>query len=195
MATISKLPSGGYRFQIRRQGRYASETFHRRDDAHTWARQAETRVDQDLSPNKSSAARLATFGDLFDLHIDDMCAVGKPPRRSKAATLATLQNDLGKERIGHIDRAMLIEYGRKRPKKGAGPVTLGIDIGVIKMIITHAAAVHGLDISSEPVDLARIAFKRLGLIGKGTERDRRQTGEELNRLFPCFDEDERLTLR
>ncbi len=136
---------------------------------------AETRVDQGLSPNKSSAARLATFGDLVDLHIDDMCAVGKPPRRSKAATLATLKNDLGKERIGHIDRAMLIEYGRKHAKKGAGPVTLGIDIGVIKMIITHAAAVHGLDISSEPVDLARIALKRLGLIGKGTERDRRPT--------------------
>ncbi|MGB3691065.1 MAG: hypothetical protein WBA02_17390 [Jannaschia helgolandensis] len=52
-------------------------------------------------------------------------------------------------------------------------MTLGIDIGVIKMIITHAAAVHGLDISPEPVDLARVALKRLGLIGKGTERDRR----------------------
>ncbi len=90
-----------------------------------------------------------------------MCAVGKPPRRRKAATLATLKNDLGKERIGHIDRAMLIEYDRKRAAKGAGPMTLGIDIGVIKMIITHAAAVHRLDISSEPVDLARIALKRL----------------------------------
>ncbi len=92
-----------------------------------------------LSPNKSSAARLATFGDLIDLHIDDMCAVGKPPRRSKAATLATLKIDLGKEHIGHIDRAMLIEYGRKRAKKGAGPVTLGIDIGVINMTMTHVA--------------------------------------------------------
>jgi len=150
MATINKLPSGGYRVQIRRKGRYASETFHRRDDAYKWARQAETRVDQGLSPNKSSAARLATFGDLARLHIDDMCSVGKPLRRSMAAALATLKNDLGNERVGHIDHAMLIEYSRKRAKKGAGPVTLGINIGVIKMVITHAAAVHGLDISSEP---------------------------------------------
>lgn len=194
MASISKLPSGAYRVQIRRKGRYASETFHRRDDAHKWARQAETRVDQGLSPNKSSAARLATFGDLVDLHIDDMCAVGKSPRRSKAATLATLKNDLGNQRIGHIDRAMLIEYGRKRATNGAGPVTLGIDIGVIKMIITDAAAVHGLDVTSEPVDLARTALKRLGLIGKGTERDRRPTRDELIRLFRCFDGNERLTL-
>lgn len=145
-------------------------------------------------PVTEQVARLATFGDLIDLDIDDMYAIGKPPRRSKSATLATLKNDLGKERIGHIDRAMLIEYGRKRAKKGAGPVTLGIDIGVIKMIITHAAAVHGRDISSEQVDLARIALKRLGLIGKGTERDRRPTRDELNRLFRCFDDNERLTL-
>ncbi|WP_227285985.1 tyrosine-type recombinase/integrase [Boseongicola sp. H5] len=73
-------------------------------------------------------------------------------------------------------------------------MTLGIDIGVIKMIITHAAAVHGLDISPKPVDLARVALKRLGLIGKGTERDRRPTTDELNRLFRCFDDNERLTL-
>ena len=81
-----------------------------------------------------------------------------------------------------------------RAEQGAGPVTLGIDIGVIKMIITHAAAVHGLDISPEPVDLARVTLKRLGLIGKGTERDRRPTTDELNRLFRCFDDNERLTL-
>ena len=194
MASITKLPSGAYRVQIRRKGRYASETFLLRDDAHRWARQAETRVDQGLAPNKSSVSRLATFGDLIDLHIIDMCEVGKPPRRSKAATLAALKRDLGKERIGHLDRQKMIDYGKMRAEQGAGPVTLGIDIGVTKMIITHAAAVHGLDISSEPVDLARVALKRLGLIGKGTERDRRPTKDELNRLFRCFDDNERLTL-
>ena len=73
-------------------------------------------------------------------------------------------------------------------------MTLGIDIGVIKIIITHAAAVHGLDISSEPIVLARVALKRLGLIGKGTERDRRPSKDELIRLFRCFDENERLTI-
>ncbi len=195
MATINKLPSGAYRVQIRRKGRYASETFLRRGDAHRWARQAETRVDQGLAPNKSSVARIATFGDLIDLHVTDMCAVGRPPRRSKAATLAALKSDLGKLRIGHIDRQRIIDFGRTRAGMGAGPVTLGIDIGTIRLILTHAAAVHGLDISSEPVDLARIALKRLGLIGKGTERDRRPTAIELRRLSQVFDTNDRLTIR
>jgi len=89
-----------------------------------------------------------------------MCEVGKPPRRSKAATLTTLNPDLEKEKIGHLDRKKLIDDGKMRAEQGAGPVTLGIDIGVIKMIITHTAAVHGLDISPEPVDPARRAQNR-----------------------------------
>ncbi|TNJ40874.1 site-specific integrase [Phaeobacter sp. B1627] len=194
MASITKLPSGAYRVQIRRKGRYASETFLRRDDAHRWARKAETRVDQGLAPNKSSVSRLTTFGDLIDLHIIDMCEVSKPPRRSKAATLTTLKRNLGKENVGHLDRQKLIDYSKMRAEQGVGPVALGIDVGVIKMIITHAAAVHGLDISPEPVDLARVALKRLGLIGKGTERDRRPTRDELNSLFRCFGDNKRLTL-
>ncbi len=91
------------------------------------------------------------------------------PTRAGAATPATLRRDLGKEKIGHLDRDKLIEFGRKRADQGAGPVTLGIDTGVIKMILTHAAAVHGLEIRVDGVDLARVALKRPGLIGKGIE--------------------------
>jgi hypothetical protein len=78
-----------------------------------------------------------------------VCRRETTPARAKAATLATLKRDLGKEKIGHLDRHKLIQYGRKRADQGAGPVTLGIDIGVIKMILTHAAAVHGLEFHSK----------------------------------------------
>lgn len=123
-----------------------------------------------------------------------MCRRETTQTRAKAATVATLKRDLGKYKIGQLDRHKLIEYGRKRADQGAGPVTLSIDIGVIKMVLTHAAAVHGLEISPEGVDLARVALKRLGLIGKGVERDRRPTTAELSRLYGCFDENARLTM-
>ncbi len=48
------------------------------------------------TPTKSRIARLKTFGELIELHIDDMCDVGKSPRRSKAAALDMLQRHLGK---------------------------------------------------------------------------------------------------
>jgi integrase len=128
---------------------------------------------------------------MIDLHIDDMNEVGKPPRRSKSATLEMLHRELGAFRLNELDRERLITFGRRRAAHGAGPVTLGQDIGAIKLVLSHAAAVHGMEITVEPVDLARIALKRLGLIGKGNERDRRPTEEELSKLFAHFDSNPR----
>jgi integrase len=81
----------------------------------------------------------------------------------------------------------LIQFGKVRAKEGAGPVTLSADVGYVKLVIMHAAAVHGADVKVEPVDLARIALKRLGLIGKSRERDRRPTADEIRRLLGYFD--------
>lgn len=116
-----------------------------------------------------------------------MCDVGKAPLRSKAATLELLKRQLGKCNMASLDRERIIRFGRDRATQSAGPVTLGIDIGIIKLILSHAAAVHGLPVKVEPVDLARIALKRLGLVGKGEERDRRPTQDELDRLIEHFE--------
>jgi hypothetical protein len=45
--------------------------------------------------------------------------------------------------------------------------------GYLRTVITHAAAIHGTTVSLESVDLACIALKRLGLIGKSLKRNRR----------------------
>ena len=187
MAAIRQLPSGHWQVQIRLKGRSASETFFRHDHAREWATEAEAQIDRGHAPSGRRARSAKTFGALIELHIDDMKDVGKPPRRSKSATLEMLQRELGTLRIADLDRERLIRFGRDRAKNGAGPVTLGAYIGAIKLVVAHAAAVHGVDISAEPVNLARIALKRLGLIGKGNERDRRPTDEELTKLFEHFE--------
>lgn len=187
MATYSRLSSGSWRVQVRRKGRYVSETFLKRDDARRWATATEAKIDRGETPTPSRAARVRTFGELVDLHIDDMKSVGQAPRRSKAATLKMLKGRLGKKKIGELDRQMFIDFGRARAAGGAGPMTLSIDIGAIKLVLSHAAAVHGLSVSVEPIDMARLALKRLGLIGKGVERDRRPTEEEIERLVAHFE--------
>src|SRR5690606_13966962 len=120
-----------------------------------------------------------TFAGLIELHRSDLAQVGKALGRSKAASLDFLTERLGRLRPAELDREHLIEFGRQRSKEGAGPVTLGIDLGYIKTILSHAAAVHGVVVSSEGVDQARIALARLGLVGKGNERDRRPTEDEI----------------
>ncbi|MDO9431690.1 MAG: site-specific integrase, partial [Phenylobacterium sp.] len=164
-----------------------SETFVSHEDAKRWAIDAERQIDRGQTPTKSRIARLRTFGHLIDLHIADMKAVGRAPGRTKTATLAMLKRELGPRNIVELDRERLLEFGRQRAERGAGPVTLSMDIGAIKLVISHAAAVHGLPVSVEPVELARIALRRLGLVGKSNERDRRPTKEELEGLFAHFD--------
>ena len=144
LATFTKLPSGPWRVQIRHKGRYASETFLRRDDARRWATEAERQIDRGETPSEARIARLKTFGELVDLHIDDMCAVGKAPRRSKAATLEMLKRELVKCNMTLLDRQRLIQFGRERATERAGPLRSGIDIGTIQLVLFHAAAVHGL---------------------------------------------------
>ncbi len=98
-----------------------------------------------------------------------------------------LKRELGARNMAELDRDRIIRFGRARAEQGAGPVTLSIDIGTIKLVLSHAAAVHGVAVPVEPVDLARIALKRLGLVGKGNERDRRPTDDELAKLIAHFD--------
>ncbi len=191
MASIQKQKSGAWRVQVRRKGRSVSETFIRYEDAKRWGVDAERQIDRGETPMHSKVGKLQTFGDLIELHISDMKEVGKAPRRSKEATLKMLKARLGARNLVELDRERFVSFGRERAEEGAGPMTLSIDIGTIKLVLSHAAAVHGLPVKVEAVDLARIALKRLGLVGKGKERDRRPTDQELERLIAHFDDNPR----
>ena len=149
--------------QVRRKGHSISETFVRHDDAKRWGVDAERAIDRGQSPVRSKIGKLQTFGDLIDLHITDMKEVGKAPGRSKHATLDMLKRRFGRKKFVEIDRECIVKFGRDRSKEGAGPTTIGIGVGVIKLVMQHAAAVHGLPVLIEPIDLDRIALKRLGL--------------------------------
>jgi integrase len=187
LATFVQLSSGNWRVQIRRKGRYVSETFRRRKDADEWALAAERRIDRGETPRSRAKIDPTSFEDLIDLHLEDLKEIGRTARRSKAFCLSQLREKLGKVRLGDLDRERLIQFGKGRAREGAGPVTLSLDFAYIKTLIAHAAAVHGIQISPEPVVLARIALKRLGLIGKANERDRRPTDKELERIIEHAD--------
>lgn len=193
MATITKLPSGSWRVQVRRKGKYASETFLRRGDGEVWARDIEHRIDRG-EPIHCDTGATKTFGGLIDLHKSDLAQVGKTYGRSKAASLEFLAARLGKLKPSELDREKLIKFGKERANEGAGPVTLSIDLGYIKTILSHAAAVHGIYASTEGIDLARIALTRLGLIGKSNERDRRPTDAEIDAILSHLEANPRLTI-
>ena len=188
MPVITKMPSGNWRAQVRRKGRYVSNSFKRRADADAWAIEAERTIDKGLDPRSVNPRKVRSFGDIIDLHIQDMLEVGKIIRRSKNAVLEALKITLGGYRLEEMTRSTLIDYGKKRAKQGAGPATLAVDFSFIGTLMTHAAAVHGISVFPEQVKLARVALVRLGLVGNASERDRRPAQRELDDLIKYFDE-------
>lgn len=126
MASIRKQKSGRWRVQVRRKGQAVSETFVRYEDAKAWGVDAERQIDQGEAPRASQIARLSTFGDLVDLHIEDMKSVGWAARHSKAAELKALEQDVGRKKIVEIDREEIVRFGRARSKADAGPMTVGM---------------------------------------------------------------------
>ncbi len=191
MAAFQKLKSGNWRALVRRKGAYASETFKRRKEAEEWALEMERRIDRGQSVSAKRPKNVSTFGNLIEIHIADMHEVGKPLRRSKEYALKKLKQELGRSPFNKLRREQLIEYGRSRAKEGAGPVTIGAELSYINTVVTHAAAVHGIDVSKEQVDLARVALRRLGLVGRGFERDRRPTQDELDAIVEYLDSNKR----
>ena len=109
--------------------------------------------------------RAQTIGDLITLHITEMCEVGRASLRSKACCLEKLDRALGQIRVRNLDRTTVVDFGRRRAQEGAGPVTVGMEVGYLRLVFLHAASVHGVPVSAEPIEHARIALKRLGLIG------------------------------
>jgi integrase len=191
MASFNKLPSGKWRAQVRRGGQHVSRCFRLKSEAETWAGDIETAVTSGKSPSAVGISRKTSFRILIDLHIEDMAEVGKAPRRSKAEALEKLKRDLGDVALKDLTRERLITFGKTRAREGAGPVTLGMDVGYIRTILIHATAIHGIVTPTEAVMLARVALRRLGLIGKGDERDRRPTQTELDRIIDYVDSNPR----
>ncbi|MEM1199388.1 MAG: site-specific integrase [Pseudomonadota bacterium] len=183
MATYKKLQSGHWRAQIRQNGRWTSRTFRRKSEAETWATVSEQPVHLEERVSGPLVEESKTFGCLLDLHVDDMLDIGRPLLRSKSKTLEKLKSDLGRVPLKRLRRECLIDYGKSRAKEGAGPATVGMDFTYIKTILVHASAVHGIEGPTEQVTLARVALSRLGIIGKSSERHRRPTQDELDRII------------
>ena len=128
---IAKLKTGNGCAQVRRKGRYAAQTFRRQKDAQEWALEVERCIYKGVAITPRAKVRTKTFADLIRLHVSDLLDVGKPIRRSKAAVMETQVKSIGFMTLKDPSRERLIEFGKKRAKEGAGPVTLSIDFSYI----------------------------------------------------------------
>jgi hypothetical protein len=101
-----------------------------------------------------------SLADLIDLHIADMRAINKSIGPTKYDMLTMLKNDaIGCVRFSDLDRLAIINFARRRARRGAVTVTVRMYIGAIKLVLISAAALQGLATMPDQVDVARATLQ------------------------------------
>ena len=100
--------------------------------------------------------------------------------------LKTIKNsDLGETKCSEITSHILVSFARELTKS-VEPQTCGNYFSHLSNIFTVARPAWGYPLSRQEFDDAVTVIKKLGLIRKGNERNRRPTLEELDRLMEHF---------
>ena len=180
MATFSQLPSGKWRVQVRRSGIYRAATFETKREAKDWASVVESQAHHIAASGFAPIPKGATVADLIDKYTE---TVSKEYGKTKTATLAMLQRELGKVKLSNLNNLVLRDFIDRREEAGAGGVTIAADLSYLSAVLKWARHARHLDVSEHLAMEARASLAHRGLITRSQERDREPTDEELNRLY------------
>lgn len=175
---------GGTRAQVRRKGYPTfTKTFPTQALAKAWAR----RIEGDI---EAAAAGLPpkqceTIGELVDRYTLEVGKT-KPFGRNKEDVLARIKLLLGDVRADRLTPERIVEYIRE--DRGISGVTAGIDLTYLKGMLRFARALWRVPAKPEAVDDAREILRHMGMLDRGTRRDRRPTADELTALRAWFAE-------
>ena len=157
-----------------------AETFDRKQAANAWIvkREAELKRPGGLEHKEDP---------LLSAVIDRYIAESKSPvAGTKAQVLKSIKNSgLGDTKCSDITSQRLVSFARELTKT-VEPQTCGNYFSHLSNIFTVARPAWGYPLSRQEFDDSVTVIKKLGLIRKGNERNRRPTLDELDRLMEHF---------
>lgn len=172
MATITRRGKV-WRVQVRIKGRSFSESFHSKQAAQQWGRE------------KEDAIRLGTADAVRSMSLRDAIDRYERERREHHPLTATMRGNLRRwqETTGDRDFATLTadDVVRHAKARTCGPATMAMEVGALRDVFTVARS-WGIRPALDAVDEAMPTLRKLRLVAKPKERDRRPTPDELTRL-------------
>jgi integrase len=157
-----------------------AQTFERKQAANAWMvkREAELKSPGGLEPREDP---------ILSAVIDRYIAESKNPvLGTKAQVLKAIKkSDLGEIKCSKITSKTLVSFARELTKE-VEPQTCGNYFSHLSNIFTVARPAWDYPLSRQEFDDGITVIKKLGLIRKGNERNRRPTLEELDRLMEHF---------
>ncbi|WP_409283053.1 tyrosine-type recombinase/integrase [Pseudomonas putida] len=188
MATLTKLPSGKWRAQVRKAGIYKGATFATKQEAKNWAASIEQYAAHVAVSGFAPPPKGATLADLVEKYISTATGeIGK----TKAATLKMLIRKLGHVKLSMLNAAVLRDFIDERQSEGAGGVTVAADLSFLSAVLKWAKHSRRLDINDRLALEARESLKHRGMNTRSSEREREPTADELAALYEFWKNNQR----
>lgn len=173
MATITKLPSGKWRVQVRKRGHYASRTFHTKGQADTWARKIEMRIDND-----EHIADDTSLSDLLDRYLKEVTPAKKGADRERRRILQLQSDPIAQETGATVTSEVVTRYRDRRLETVSGE-TVRKELALLSDLFKVARGEWHLPLGN-PVEHVRRP-------PPAKSRDRRLTWSELRMLLRAAD--------
>jgi integrase len=190
VATITKIQGKagiGYRVQIRKfkNGRIVyseAKTFPKKTLAEKWGAKREAELAEPGALERAGSSHIRVI-DLINMYLRDFCASAG---RTKLADLKTLKKyEFAQLPIDRLSAETLIDHIRERLKT-VKPQTALNDFVWLRNVYNAAYPAWGIKVTTHEIDAAKNFCASKGMVHKSTERDRRPTADELDRLSEHF---------
>ncbi|WIE52558.1 site-specific integrase [Pseudomonas sp. GM17] len=197
MGTITsrkrKDNSTAYTAQIRinRDGRTVyqeSQTFDRKQVAQAWIKRRETELAEPGAIERANRKGV-TVRKMIEQYLDEYEKI-RPLGKTKRATLNAIKDTwLGDLDDSAISSQKLVEFAQWRMSQEGGGVqaqTVGNDLSHLGAVLSVARPAWGYEVDPLAMPDARKVLRKLGMVSKSKERNRRPTLEELDKLMVHF---------
>lgn len=185
MASVTELPSGSWRVQIRRKGhKPINETFSTERLANAFAKKKEAQLEQIKATGGIKPEKGLTLADC----IDDYLANSRELQRSAMAIYKRLKATIGSVNLMDVNHEFLTIFAEERMVGKSTGVTVAGDLSLITSVLKYCKKKRKLDIDSYAADRVR---KELGEDHKikSAEIEFIPTEDELGKILRYFDND------
>lgn len=185
--------STAYTAQIRinRDGKTVyqeSQTFDRKQVAQAWIKRRETELAQPGAIERANRKGV-TIKKMIEQYLDEYEKI-RPLGKTKSATLSAIKETwLGELDDAALNSQKLVEYAQWRMSEEGGGVqaqTVGNDLSHLGAVLSVARPAWGYEVDPHAMPDARKVLRKLGMVSKSKERNRRPTLDELDRLMTHF---------
>lgn len=183
----------GYTAQIRivRDGRRVyqeTKTFDRKQTAQAWIKRRETELAEPGAIERVNRKGV-TVKEIIERYLDEYEKI-RPLGKTKRATLKAIgETWLGETADQDVTSQVLVDYARWRLAPDGGgikPQTVSNDLAHLGSVLSVAKPAWGYEVDPHAMGDARKVLRQLGMVSKSSERDRRPTQAELDKLLDHF---------